>query len=270
MSPTRTAKSPLATPRPARSAGLPRKRLKDTPPTRRSTPSPSSQFTETEIALAKPAPEPEPEDDGYVALDPEKAAALAAFIDENGIYTEGSVSTFYLLPAFYAVDDTRTMEVDLVHYPDDDKLVLVCGRALSENDSEELLTVAILTLNNAADKYFTFTDENGVQYYMNINAPKFAFSLNPPATVWSENYLDMTAYKQDDDTEADSAIRDRMVVELKGLLLDFQGVTTYWGLDIGVDDIGFTMHDFGDDLSVFVLEDGSYIDLAEAAEELAG
>lgn len=205
----------------------------------------AAQFTATGIALAKPAPEPEdePDDDGYVALNLEKAAALAAFIDENGYFTEGANADFYMLPAFYSIDEARTMEVDLVHYVDENALVLAFGRAMVDNETDALYSVAIITLNNSAVKYYTYTDENDVDYYMNVDARNFSFTLDPFAFIQTSAYADLSALLLEDDSEAPAEIRDRMIVELVDLLVDFQGVMEYWGLDLTVDDIGFPMHD---------------------------
>ena len=205
----------------------------------------AAQFTETEIALAKPAPEPEPEpeDDGYVALDLEKAAALAAFIDENGYFNEGQNADFYLLPAYYSIDETRTMEVNLVHYVDENALALAFGRAMVDNETDAIYSVAIITLNNKAEKYYTYTDENGVDYYMIVDAKNFSYTLDPFAVIWTAAYEDLKALLQEDDSEAPAEIHDRMIVELVDILVDFQGVMEYWGLDMTVDDIGFPLHD---------------------------
>ena len=213
----------------------------------------AAQFADAAANLAKPAPEPEPEpeqeDDGYIALNAEKAAALAAFIDENGRYYEGSAANYYLLPAFYNFDEKRVMEVSLVHYADEDKLALAFGRAMVDGETDDVYTVAILTLNNKAEKYFTYTDMDGDTFHMTVDARNFFFTLDPDVIVWSADYEGLTAYNAEDGTETSEEIRDRIIYELRSLLIDFQDVMEYWGLDMTVDDIGFTMHDLSEDIT---------------------
>ena len=207
-----------------------------------------AQFADAAAVLAKPAPEPEPEpaNDGYVALNADKTAAMAAIIDEQGtFYEEGDVS-FNILGATYALSDERHMEVDFVHYLTGSDAEFAVGRSIVDDETGKPLTFAIMTLTDTAEKYFTYTGFDGVKYYMTFDGRTFAFSQDPDAAVWSADYEDITAYYYEDDTEAPKEIRDKMILELKGLIVEFGQIASFWGMDITVDDIGLPMHDLAE------------------------
>lgn len=204
-----------------------------------------AQFADAAAGLTKPAPEPEPEpeDDGYVALDADKAAAMAAIIDEKGTFFEQDGVSFNILGATYGISEEQHMEVDFVHYLTGSGADFAFGRSVVDTETGMPLTFAIMTLTDTAEKYFTYTDFDGTKYYMNFDGKTFSFALNPGVTVWTADYENITAYYFEDDTEAPKEIRDKMILELKSLLVDFENISSFWGMDITVDDIGLPMHD---------------------------
>ena len=194
----------------------------------------------TEVKLSKPVVEAEA--DGYVPYNLEKVTALAAYVDENGVYVEGT-NPFYRLSAYYVPDDDLMMEVDIIHYVNSDTLTLATGRALFDKSAEEetLEFVSVLTLTGTRERLFRYY-EGDDSYTMKLDAKTYPFILSTPDTnVWDDAYAELTVL-DDNGEEASEEFRNSLVLELNNLLFDLDGALDYWELDVTVDDFGFINH----------------------------
>jgi len=194
----------------------------------------------TEVTLSKPVVEAEA--DGYVPYNLEKVTALAAYVDENGRYVEGE-HPFYRISAYYRPDDDLLMEVDLVHYVEDDTLDIVTGRALFDETAEDdgMEFMSLLTLTGSRERVLRYYEGDSV-FSMTVDAKTYPFILSSDDTnVWDDAYADLTAV-DDNGEEADEDLRNIMILELNNLLFDLNGALGFWGLDITLDDFGFINH----------------------------
>lgn len=211
-----------------------------------------NQFTETAVALAKPEPEPEieevpaaeTEEDGYLAINPAKIVELIDFVLANGVYMEAETS-YYLLNACYPLTDELVMNLDVVVYVDENgaPFSIAIGHYPSIEGSNTYVTMSLLSLSAVPEKTMLYWDEENIEYVMNVDGSKFAYTLDPSAFVFSVYYEDLDITR-DDEGEVDVDKSSEIIFELKKLLRDFNTVMAFWGLDITVDDIGFPFHNF--------------------------
>jgi len=210
------------------------------------------QFTDTAVTLARPAPEPEPEpepaieaeEDGYLACNPEKMVELIAFVMENGEFVD-SDSDYYLLNAFYPVNDELVMNVDVVVYVDEngDPSAVALGHILAPAGSDSYITMSILRLTTVPEKVMLYWDEDDIEYETIVDGSKFAYTLDSSDFVFSVYYQEMDIAREDGG-EVDIDKSTEIIFELKKILRDFNTAMEFWGLDVTVDDIGFPFHNF--------------------------
>ncbi len=197
-------------------------------------------FPVTEVKLSKPVVEAEA--DGYVPYNLEKVTALAAYVDENGSYVDGE-HPFYRISAYYKPNEDLLMEVDLVHYVEDDTLSLVTGRALFDETAEDdgMEFMSLITLTGTRERVLRYYEGDSV-FNMTVDAKTYPFILSSPDTdVWDDAYAELTVY-DDNGEEASEEVRAIMLLELNNLLFDLDGALDFWGLDVTLDDFGFINH----------------------------
>ena len=137
------------------------------------------------------------------------------------------------------------MTVDVVVYVDEngDPAAVSIGHVLGPTGSDTYVTMSLLRLSTVPEKTMLYWDEDDIEYIMDVDGSKFAWTLDPSTFVYSVYYENMEITREDEG-EVDIDKSSEIIFELKKLLRDFNTAMEFWGLDITADDIGFPFHDF--------------------------
>ncbi len=177
----------------------------------------------------------------YEAWNFKKVLELREFIHENG-ELDSTNEEFYYKGVVDEYDNGGKIHFGInAHW---NSLIVVAESFLYDADDKLIYDIQVaLNYDDDGIKEVHYYDADENKYHFNIDAREVYYSTSSSSMTFSSStYLDDLKVYKEDGTEASDEVKNAALSALRVLLSDANSVFEYWGLDMTMDDFGFTAH----------------------------